>query len=247
MDDFGEQKALLFAPTHIYGLYHQSVNVLLVMLQHGEIFIVSSQRSFEIFPFPGAYSVSVGGHIKSGESAIENAIQETREELGIEINSSRFIPIGNSHVGHQLFAKNWEYTPSDQTEPIKITQFDPAGKDLIISEDKDFPNKKLILEYVRSTSGSPLVNQSLTPEGLFLRNFNREYGFYYVVLLSSEEYNARKVNLEEVEKSKLISWKSFFQFTSALDKTADAFYTLTRDDSLRNAFVRRIQQITALA
>lgn len=245
IDQSGEQITVLFAPTHIFGLYHQSVNVIFVVLQGGKQYIVSSQRSSGIFPFPGAYSVSVGGHIKQGESALENAVKETREELGLEIEQSRLIPIGDSRVGHRLFAKNWEYFPVGQTEPVQITQFDPAGQDLIISAGS-FPNQPQILDYIRSTADSPLIDRAATPKGLLLRNFNREYGFYYVVCLSDKEYERRQINPEEVKAAELIPWQRFLPFISDLQKTADAFYTLTRDAVLRKSFINKVKELDDL-
>ncbi|MEB3213144.1 MAG: NUDIX domain-containing protein [Leptolyngbyaceae bacterium] len=241
IEENGEQKTILFAPTHIYGLYHQSVNIIFVLRLDKQLLIVSSQRSPHIFPFPGAYSVSVGGHIKHGETAIDNAIQETDEELGLKLSGNRFIPVGNAHMGHQVFVKHWEYTPSQHHQPITITQFDPKGDHLLFSNLEDFPEKELIVDYVTSTPGSPLLTQAPIPEGLFLRNFNREYGFYYVVLLSSEEYESRIVNPEEVKCSTLIPWDNFFSFISHLNHIADAFYTLTHDENLRHDFTRKVE------
>lgn len=239
----GAQTTVLFAPTHIYGLYHQSVNVIFLVQQGEDVFIVTSQRAFDIFPFPGAYSVSVGGHIKAGESAVENAIKETREELGLNLAENRFIAIGNTHRGHPLFGKDWEYVLEDRSYPIKITQFDPAGKDLIITKNGDFPRREEILAYIQQTPGSSLTDARETPNGLFLRNFNREYGFYYLVILSAEEYGARTINPTEVASSRLIPWRQFFQFISDLNQAADAFYTLHQDPVLRAAFIGEVEKI----
>jgi ADP-ribose pyrophosphatase YjhB (NUDIX family) len=43
--------------------------------------------------FPGLLDVSAAGHIEAGES-IEHGIREVREELGIEIDRSRLIKLG---------------------------------------------------------------------------------------------------------------------------------------------------------
>lgn len=245
MDDAGQPVSSLFAPTHIYGLYHQSVNVIFLVPKDGELYVVASQRSPTIFPFPGAYSVSVGGHIKVGESAIQNAIKEIREELGIDMGANRLLPIGNSRIGHRMFAKNWEYMPENGDQKIAIAQFDSKAEHLTLSDNRDFPNQGAILDYIKCSLGSPLISQAPIPDGLHLRNFNQEYGFYYLVLVSEEEYQARQVNPEEVAKATLILWPEFLQFAKDLHKTADAFYTLVHDQVLYSAFVSAVEILKA--
>lgn len=43
------------------------------------------RRSDSISRFPGYYDISAGGHVNLGESVVEGAIRETREEIGAEI------------------------------------------------------------------------------------------------------------------------------------------------------------------
>ena len=43
------------------------------------------RRSDSISRFPGYYDISAGGHVNLGESVVEGAIREAREEIGAEI------------------------------------------------------------------------------------------------------------------------------------------------------------------
>ena len=45
------------------------------------------KRSDKIDRYPGDYDFSAGGHINLGESAVEAAIRETHEEIGVEVSA----------------------------------------------------------------------------------------------------------------------------------------------------------------
>jgi isopentenyldiphosphate isomerase len=63
------------------ALIHRAVHVL-VFRSDGSLFL--QRRSEEKEIQPGKWDTSVGGHLASGESYIEAACRETREELGFE-------------------------------------------------------------------------------------------------------------------------------------------------------------------
>ena len=44
------------------------------------------RRSDKLDRYPGDYDISAGGHINLGESLVEAAVRETREEIGAEIS-----------------------------------------------------------------------------------------------------------------------------------------------------------------
>ena len=45
------------------------------------------KRSDKVDRFPGRYDISAGGHINLGETVVEGAIRELREEIGAEVNA----------------------------------------------------------------------------------------------------------------------------------------------------------------
>lgn len=52
----------------------------------GELELLWQKRSDEIDRYPGFYDISAGGHINLGETVVEGAIRECREEIGALIS-----------------------------------------------------------------------------------------------------------------------------------------------------------------
>ena len=67
---------------HRDGDWHRSVHVWIIV---GDDRILVQQRALTKENNPGLWDVSCAGHIAAGERAIDAAIRETSEELGIEI------------------------------------------------------------------------------------------------------------------------------------------------------------------
>jgi isopentenyldiphosphate isomerase len=55
--------------------------------------ILCQQRSFNKDVNPGKWQSFFGGHLKAGQSYTDNAVEELREELGIQINPDRLVPV----------------------------------------------------------------------------------------------------------------------------------------------------------
>jgi isopentenyldiphosphate isomerase len=71
------------ALVHRDGDWHRAVHVWIVQ-SDGRI--VVQRRALAKENNPGLWDVSAAGHISAGESAIDAAIRETREELGLELD-----------------------------------------------------------------------------------------------------------------------------------------------------------------
>ena len=52
----------------------------------GELELLWQRRSPKVDRYPGKYDISVGGHINLGETIVEGAMRECREEIGIEVS-----------------------------------------------------------------------------------------------------------------------------------------------------------------
>lgn len=61
----------------------------------GEIELLWQRRSEKIDRYPGDYDISAGGHINLGETPVEAAVRESREEIGavVDENDLEFITI----------------------------------------------------------------------------------------------------------------------------------------------------------
>ena len=84
-------KTALKSEAHKNGWYHNTIHLWLYTTK-GEILL--QQRSHKKAIYPLLWDVSVAGHIDTGESFIEAALRETKEEIGLELNSDSLKKIG---------------------------------------------------------------------------------------------------------------------------------------------------------
>ncbi len=77
---------------HKEGEWHRTFHCWVVSTEEGGS-LLFQQRSMKMKNFPGLLDVSAAGHIEAGE-AIEEGVRELKEELGIEIDESSLIRLG---------------------------------------------------------------------------------------------------------------------------------------------------------
>ena len=106
VDDFGDPTGQSLEKQYIHdnGILHRDVHV---WITNGQDFL-QQQRNFNKSIMPGAWDITVGGHVGVGESFLEAAIQETSEELGLDFATERFVRIGR--VAAQLSFPGWQHT-----------------------------------------------------------------------------------------------------------------------------------------
>ena len=133
-------KTALKSEIHKNGWYHNTIHLWLYTLE-GKILL--QQRSHKKTIYPLLWDVSVAGHIDAGETFIEAAIRETKEEIGLVLNSGDLIKIGthlheseyaNGNIKdyefHQVFISELhhlvaELTPQEhEVEALKLVSFD---------------------------------------------------------------------------------------------------------------------------
>lgn len=73
--------------THTDGDWHRTVQVWIV----NEGKILMQKRALTKGNGPGDWDVSAGGHVKAGQTPEEAIIEETKEELGLEITKDELI------------------------------------------------------------------------------------------------------------------------------------------------------------
>jgi len=76
---------------HTDGDWHRAVHIWIYNSQGN---LVLQKRAAGKDTFPGRWDVSVGGHVTSGDSVLETALKEVREELGIDINVADLEALG---------------------------------------------------------------------------------------------------------------------------------------------------------
>jgi isopentenyl-diphosphate Delta-isomerase len=75
---------------HRDGDWHRSSHIWIVSGRS----VLLQRRALAKSTWPGLWDISVAGHISAGESAIDAAIREAREEIGIEVASEELERIG---------------------------------------------------------------------------------------------------------------------------------------------------------
>jgi isopentenyldiphosphate isomerase len=78
---------LSYKEVHQKGLIHLTARVWFVNSK-GELLV--QKRSLNKRIYPGLWDAGVGGHVSSGETSVEGAQKETREEIGLEIPAEEY-------------------------------------------------------------------------------------------------------------------------------------------------------------
>lgn len=97
-EDLTVFKTCLKSEAHKHGHLHASVHVWLYTKNGGVLF---QKRSINKIVFPSLWDVSVAGHISAGETAINSAIREVEEEIGLTITKNELYKIGSIKETHQ--------------------------------------------------------------------------------------------------------------------------------------------------
>lgn len=101
IDSIGKiiNKKVLKSDAHKNGWLHASVHVWFYTDDYELLF---QKRSENKIAFPNLWDISVAGHITSGESHINAAVREIKEEIGLEVkpNELRFIGTYAEMVKH---------------------------------------------------------------------------------------------------------------------------------------------------
>ena len=83
-------KTALKSEAHREGWYHPTVHVWFYT-SDGRVLL--QRRAEDKATDPGLWDVSVAGHVGAGESLLEGAVREIREEIGLEVSADQLIPI----------------------------------------------------------------------------------------------------------------------------------------------------------
>ena len=97
-DDLTVFKSCLKSEAHKHGYLHASIHVWFYTDSGG---ILLQKRSVNKIAFPNLWDVSVAGHITSGETAINSALREVEEEIGLSITKKELKKIGSFKEIHQ--------------------------------------------------------------------------------------------------------------------------------------------------
>lgn len=115
---------------HAKGLLHKEINVWFYTPEGNIIF---QHRAEDKDTYPNLYDASVGGHVEIGQTYDEAAIQEIREEAGIEVNPE------NLHFISTVIIKSYDEVTGMTNHPrrnVYAYKFEGSVSDLKIEEGK---------------------------------------------------------------------------------------------------------------
>lgn len=96
-EEFDHDTSLIVGASHIW-LWRRGASEIEVLLQ---------KRATTKKTWPGYYDISAAGHIDAGETPVESAVREAKEELGTEIDADKLLylfslrtPLAKSEIDH---------------------------------------------------------------------------------------------------------------------------------------------------
>ena len=135
---------------HEKKLRHRGVQVF-ILNEEGDFFL--QKRSSKKDIFPGLYEGGITGHVLSGESYLQAAIRELKEELGIEVSESDLkemfkfkILFENEHELITAYFLEYDGTVKIDNNEVESGEFIPVDdlKQRIKQDDKEFTPAFLI-------------------------------------------------------------------------------------------------------
>lgn len=114
---------------HQKGLFHPTVHVWFYTLTPTLLF---QKRGANKQTFPNLWDVSVAGHVSAGESIIEGALREIKEEIGLTLNATDL---------HRIdVRKNVNKFPNGITDcefqHVFLSELKTGVKDLVIQKEE---------------------------------------------------------------------------------------------------------------
>jgi isopentenyldiphosphate isomerase len=118
------------AEAHRIGAWHRAVHLWLIA-PAGKVLLQRRAETKE--NWPGRWDVSVAGHVGAGETAVEAAVREAREELGLQLAPSELVHVGT--VREQCVLNRGAYIDNEIHEVFLARRdIDPAA--LILDPDE---------------------------------------------------------------------------------------------------------------
>ena len=144
---------------HQEGVWHRSVHIW-VLTDKKELLI--QQRSLEKESHPGLWDASCAGHIPSGDSSLQTAVRELKEELGLNVRPEeleRIFTIESSFVLNNgtykenelvdvyLLRKNINVQTlqlqPEEVEAVKMISVDTFKKSVLSNDSSFVPHSKV--------------------------------------------------------------------------------------------------------
>ena len=129
-DGFPTGRQVSKKEAHEKGIWHRAAHVWFVN-NKGEILL--QKRADNMESHPGEYDISAAGHLTAGDTFVEGALREVKEELGIELKESDLIKIGEVH--NESVQRNGTYI-NKEYDDIYVVHKDILISDFTIQESE---------------------------------------------------------------------------------------------------------------
>jgi len=197
---------------HKLGIFHQTANILAVLASVPEPKVVLQKRALDKDIFPGALTVSCGGHMGTAIDARKAVIREAHEELNLSVAPERLTQIGSAN-GHRNLLREWRH------RGLTIVQMGRSG-DVVTAP---ITTETSVIDYIRSLSLDSRPGKD-APDGLQLANFNQEFCFYFLYVLSRQEVAGIRFTDGEVGGLKQVALSEFI--SGKKETMTDSTFTL---------------------
>lgn len=155
----------LKSEAHKKGWYHNTIHLWLYTSK-GEILL--QQRSHKKNIYPLLWDVSVAGHIDAGESNVEAAIRETKEEIGLELKPNELTKIG---VKLHESSYNNGAIKDNEFHQVYIAELKETLNNLVPQKDEVEALKLVSLEEFDSLLSESVTNSHFVPTNTAYYNF----------------------------------------------------------------------------
>ena len=110
---------------HARGLMHRSAHILVFSADGGKILLQLRSAQKDLYPL--RYTTSVSGHVDSGESYVQAALREMREEIGVAAGEEDLRFVGKIPPSART---GWEFTAVYEFRCPMDTQFKPQPSEV---------------------------------------------------------------------------------------------------------------------
>ncbi len=125
---------------HSKGLWHRAAHVWII---NSKKELLIQKRSHQMDDHPDKWDISAAGHVCAGEDDVTAALRETKEEIGLNLDKSDLLQIGEvkymslreGYINNEI---NTIYIVKRELDPTKIVKQKEE-----VSEVKLIPNKEL--------------------------------------------------------------------------------------------------------
>lgn len=103
------------------GEFHGNANIWFYKKVDGKVYILFQKRSKQVHN-GGKYDTSAGGHVDKGETFVEAALREAKEEIGISLSPEEIYFLYGFNSGTSIF----QVFLSDRTDKNDTFTLDPG-------------------------------------------------------------------------------------------------------------------------